>query len=71
LQPERGAEERCRINKNKSFAEKAAVLDIERGALDTQRPLFWQTDTSIDKRSGGISWTPEYKTARQIVGDLI
>jgi alpha-L-fucosidase len=57
--------------KNKSFAEKSAVLDIERGQLDAQRGLFWQTDTSIDKRSWGYIQNPDYKTAEQIVGDLI
>ena len=37
--------------KHKSFPEKAAVLDIERGQLDTIRPIFWQTDTSIGEKS--------------------
>ncbi len=47
------------------------MLDIERGQLDTKRQLFWQTDTSIDKRSWGYIGNPDYKTAEQIVGDLI
>ena len=37
--------------KHKSFPERAAVLDIERGKLDTIRPLYWQTDTSVSVKS--------------------
>ena len=57
--------------KHTSFPEQAAVLDIERGQLDDIRPLFWQTDTSIDKRSWGYIRNPDYKSAGEIVGDLI
>src|SRR5258708_5723482 len=57
--------------KKTSFPENTAVLDIERGQLDAKRQLFWQTDTSIDKRSCGYVGNPDYKTAEQIVGDLI
>jgi alpha-L-fucosidase len=57
--------------KKQSFPEEAAVLDIERGQLDEIRPLFWQTDTSIDKRSWGYIANPDYKSAGEIVGDLI
>lgn len=57
--------------KNKSFPVNAAVLDIERGQLDATRKLFWQTDTSIDKRSWGYIKNPDYKPAKEIVGDLV
>lgn len=57
--------------KHTSFPEQAAVLDIERGQLDEIRPQFWQTDTSIDKRSWGYIKDPDYKPAGEIVGDLV
>ena len=37
--------------KHDAFPDQAAVLDIERGKLDAIRELFWQTDTSICKKS--------------------
>ena len=57
--------------KNDAFPDKAAVLDVERGQLDAMRPAFWQTDTSIDKRSWGYIRNPDYKTADSIVADLV
>ena len=53
-----------------AFPEKAAVLDVERGQLDSIRPQFWQTDTSISKRSWGYIRNDEFKTADSIVDDL-
>jgi len=57
--------------KHKAFPEQAAVLDIERGKLNDIRPLFWQTDTSICKRSWGYIKDHEYKLADSIVDDLV
>ncbi len=57
--------------KNKSFPDKAAVLDIERGQLASIRPFFWQTDTSISKNSWGYVTKQNYKTSRSIIGDLV
>jgi len=57
--------------KNKSFPDKAAVLDIERGQLAAIRPFFWQTDTSVSKNSWGYVKKQDYKTAESIIGDLI
>ena len=57
--------------KNKSFAEKAAVLDLERGQLAAIRPLFWQTDTSVSKNSWGYVEPQNYKTVESLVGDLV
>jgi alpha-L-fucosidase len=56
--------------KNKAFAEKAAVLDIERGQLAGVRPLYWQNDTSVSKNSWGYISSQDYKTAESIIGDL-
>lgn len=57
--------------KNQAFPEEAAVFDVERGQLGGIRPLFWQTDTSISKNSWGYVGSQEYKTAGEIVGDLV
>jgi alpha-L-fucosidase len=57
--------------KNKSWPEKAAVLDIERGQLAGIRPIFWQTDTSVSKNSWGYVEKQDYKTADSIVDDLV
>jgi alpha-L-fucosidase len=57
--------------KNEAFPVQAAVFDVERGQLAGIRPQFWQTDTSISKNSWGYVGHQEYKTAGEIVGDLI
>jgi alpha-L-fucosidase len=57
--------------KHQAFPERAAVFDVERGQLSGIRPLFWQTDTSISKNSWGYVQEQEYKTAGEIVGDLV
>ncbi|MDH4196691.1 MAG: alpha-L-fucosidase [Candidatus Aminicenantes bacterium] len=58
-------------DKLKTFPDRAAVLDLERGQLADIRPLFWQTDTSISKNSWGYVEKQDYKTAGSIVDDLI
>lgn len=57
--------------KNQAFPEKAAVYDIERGQLTNIRPLFWQTDTAISKNSWGYVQEQDYKTAGDLIGDLV
>lgn len=57
--------------KLKTFPERAAVLDIERGKLDTMRPLFWQTDTSVSKKSWGYIENDKFRTPDSLVGDLV
>jgi alpha-L-fucosidase len=57
--------------KHKAFPEGAAVLDVERGKLETLRPLFWQTDTSICKKSWGYIQNHEYKSVDSIIDDLV
>jgi alpha-L-fucosidase len=56
--------------KNKSYPDKTAVLDLERGQLSDIRPLFWQNDTSVSKNSWGYVVDQDYKAAESIVGDL-
>ena len=57
--------------KNKSFPVHAAVLDIERGKLDTIRPLFWQTDTSVGKKSWGYIKGEDYRTPDSLIDELV
>ncbi len=54
-----------------SYAEGSAVLDIERGQLKDIRPTFWQNDTSVSKNSWGFIQNHDYKTAGDIIGDLV
>jgi alpha-L-fucosidase len=54
-----------------AFPEGTAVYDIERGQLKGIRPNFWQTDTSVSKNSWGYIKDQDYKTAGDIIGDLV
>jgi len=56
--------------KHQAFPDRAAVYDVERGQLTDIRPLFWQTDTAVSKNSWGYINNQDYKTARDIIGDL-
>lgn len=70
----RGAEKNfdAAINyKYHAFPEGAAVFDVERGQLAGIRPRLWQNDTSVSKNSWGYVKNQDYKTAGEIVGDLI
>jgi alpha-L-fucosidase len=57
--------------KDKAFPDGTAVLDIERGKLDTIHPMVWQTDTSVSRKSWGYINNDEFKTADSLVDDLI
>jgi alpha-L-fucosidase len=57
--------------KYQSFPAGTAVYDIERGQLKGIRPDFWQTDTSVSKNSWGYIKNHNYKTAGDIIGDLV
>ena len=57
--------------KNEAFAPGSAVLDIERGQLKSIRPSFWQNDTSISKNSWGYVHEQDYKSAGDLIGDLV
>jgi alpha-L-fucosidase len=57
--------------KNDVFPEGAAVFDVERGQLKRIRPLFWQADTSISKSSWGYVQPQDYKSAGDIICDLV
>lgn len=57
--------------KHEAFALGVGTFDVERGALTGISPVPWQTDTAIGKLSWGYRKDNEYKTARQIICDLI
>ena len=57
--------------KFQAFPEGSAVLDIERGQLASIRPNFWQTDTAVSKNSWGYVENQDYKTATDLIGDLV
>ncbi len=57
--------------KHEAYPEGAAVFDVERGQLASIRPNFWQTDTAVSKNSWGYVKNQDYKTASDIVGDLV
>ena len=57
--------------KNKAFPEHAAVLDIERGQLDTLRPIFWQTDTSVGEKSWGYIKDEKFRTPESLIDELV
>lgn len=70
----RGAERKQEVAinyKNDALPEGAAVFDVERGQLKNLRPHFWQTDTSISKTSWGYVQNQDYKTATDIVCNLV
>lgn len=57
--------------KHHGFPEGTAVYDIERGQLSGIRNFFWQTDTAVSKNSWGYVHNQDYKTADDIIDDLI
>ncbi|MBN1284873.1 MAG: alpha-L-fucosidase [Anaerolineae bacterium] len=57
--------------KRQAFPEDTAVYDIERGQLAGINSRFWQTDTSVSKNSWGYVQNQQYKTATQIIGDMV
>jgi len=57
--------------KHEAYPEGAAVLDIERGLLDDIRPHVWQTDTSVGWKSWGYIHDENYKSAGDLIPELI
>jgi alpha-L-fucosidase len=54
-----------------SFPDGTAVLDIERGQLDTSRALFWQTDTSISIKSWGYIQDDTFRSPESLIDELV
>ena len=57
--------------KHEAFPPGVATFDVERGALSGISPIYWQTDTAIGKCSWGYRKDNEYKSARQVICDLV
>jgi alpha-L-fucosidase len=57
--------------KQEAFPPNSAVLDIERGKLDTLRLQPWQSDTSVSIKSWGFVKDDRYRTASSLLADLI
>lgn len=57
--------------KEHAMPENTAVLDIERGKLDTLRLLAWQTDTSVSLKSWGYVSDDQYRSAASLILELV
>ncbi|MHC4458510.1 MAG: alpha-L-fucosidase [Planctomycetota bacterium] len=56
---------------DKAYPYGTAVLDLERGKLDSTRPMAWQTDTSVSNKSWGYVENDDFKTVDSLVDDLV
>lgn len=57
--------------KHDAFMFGTAIVDVERGQFAEAKPYFWQTDTSVAKNSWCYTENNDYKTAREIICDLV
>ena len=57
--------------KDRDFPENVAVLDVERGKMDTLRLQPWQTDTSVSIHSWGYVKNDEYRDAKSLIDELV
>ncbi len=57
--------------KHDAFMFGTAVPDVERGQFADAKPYVWQTDTAVAKNSWCYTEGNDYKTAVQIVRDLV
>ncbi len=57
--------------KHDALAFGTGVVDIERGQFADAKPYIWQTDTAVAKNSWCYTEGNAYKTATQIVCDLV
>jgi alpha-L-fucosidase len=57
--------------KDYAMPDHAGVLDVERGQLDSTRPLPWQTDTSVSNKSWGYIKDDTFKSPEFVVHQLI
>ncbi len=54
-----------------SYLPQSSVFDIERGQEDEIKPKLWQNDTAIAKNSWGYTHNNDFKTAGDIIADLV
>jgi alpha-L-fucosidase len=57
--------------KHDAFVFGTAIPDIERGQFSELKPYFWQTDTAVAKNSWCYTEDNHYKTAKELICDLI
>lgn len=57
--------------KHEAFMFGSAVPDVERGQFAEVKPYFWQTDTAIARNSWCYTKNNSYKTAREIIHNLV
>lgn len=57
--------------KHHAFAYDCATYDVERGQLSGISPRFWQSDTSIARNSWCYTENNDFKSAQDIICDLI
>ncbi|MCM3132416.1 alpha-L-fucosidase [Paenibacillus polysaccharolyticus] len=57
--------------KHDAFMFGAAVPDVERGQFAELKPYFWQTDTAVARNSWCYTEDNQYKTAEEIIRDLV
>ena len=57
--------------KYEAFRPGTAVFDIERGALAGIRPTVWQNDTSVSRNSWSWIEGHDYKSAPEIIAELV
>lgn len=57
--------------KGEDMPANTATLDMERSAMQTERLLPWQTDTSISVHSWGYVDHDEYRTADSLIQQLV
>lgn len=57
--------------KHDAFMFGTAVKDVERGQLADLKPFYWQTDTAVARNSWCYTENNNYKSAEEIVRDLV
>jgi alpha-L-fucosidase len=57
--------------KYKAFPDNVAVLDIERGQLDSSRQILWQTDTSVSIKSWGYIKGDAFRSSDSLIQELV
>ncbi|GAB1155079.1 alpha-L-fucosidase [Paenibacillus illinoisensis] len=57
--------------KHDAFVLGCAVPDVERGQFADLKPYYWQTDTAVAKNSWCYTENNNYKTANEIIRDLV
>lgn len=54
-----------------AFEDGEALLDVERGALQEIRPLYWQTDTSVGTKSWGYTKNEVFGSPYRYLCELV